>query len=382
VSTPTIAALHRLQDRREIDDLEHEWRTLEARIHCSFFTSWGWIGPWLKLVAPSTETYLFRASRSDETIGLALITRYRYLRGGVLPTWALALNEYPAEGHDMTIEHNGLLCEAAYSREVWSLLLETLSSIDRPWMEFRASGITVGDATHLNKWTPGYYVGDLILNATWVTDISRKRTLDDVLGEVSKNRRAQTRRSLRHFESQDGPLALAEARTLEEALAFFDEIGALHTIRWRRAGKTGAWVNSRWVEFQKEVIKQGLPRGEVQLLALYAGKRLLGGIYSYLWRGRVYMLQTGFAEPTSNIERPGYVAHCLGMALNGALGMTAYDFLCGDAVYKRSLSHEDEVLAWVILRRESFVARAQDAVIQVYRRLKSGLVKRSNQNGD
>ena len=48
---------------------------------------------------------------------------------------------------------------------------------------------------------------------------------------------------------------------------------------------------------------------------------------------------------------PGYVTHVLAIVHNHQRGMTGYDFLHGDDLYKRVLSNKQQKLYWIVLQR-------------------------------
>jgi CelD/BcsL family acetyltransferase involved in cellulose biosynthesis len=81
----------------------------------------------------------------------------------------------------------------------------------------------------------------------------------------------------------------------------------------------------------------------------------------------VYMLQTGFSLESDNTKRPGYVSHCLAIVLNTGLGFEHYDFMCGEAEYKRTLGEESASLAWLRLHKPLLKFRLETAVEQLYR---------------
>jgi CelD/BcsL family acetyltransferase involved in cellulose biosynthesis len=144
-------------------------------------------------------------------------------------------------------------------------------------------------------------------------------------------------------------------------------MGILHTARWNRKGMSGSFANPNWVAFHRRIIEQHFARGQVQLLRVAAGETTLGVIYSFIWRGQVYMLQTGFAAATDNNQRPGYIAHCMAMALNGHNGLEVYDFMCGDADYKQSLASEASPMVWARLRKHTLSNSVEDLFITTYR---------------
>ena len=370
MSSPVSGTLERL-DVTDVPALRAEWRSLEMRCGQSFFISWGWIGPWLELVLPRVEVFVFRARYRDDTVALGLLSRDRCKRGKILPRWVFALNESRSDGLDMVIEYNDLLGLPDHIANCRTLMLSTLLRTPYEWSELHLSGVDPAWRLALQPVEPDLYEYPPEQRSPWVTSIESLSDVDAVLGRVSRNRRSKIRQSIRHFESTYGPLHTSEPDSAESALAAFEQMGELHTARWNRAGLSGSWGNAHWADFHRRVILQGFTRGEVQLLSVFAGDVLLGSIYSFLWNDRVYMLQSGFAETQSNAERPGYVAHCLTMAVNGTRGLKVYDFMCGDAEYKQSLGDCAAPLAWTRFRRPSIWNLTEDGLLLFYRKMKA-----------
>src|SRR5690606_14565455 len=96
-------------------------------------------------------------------------------------------------------------------------------------------------------------------------------SLDDILSTLSRNRRWQIRRSIRHYEQTAGPLDCQSAQSAEQALEWFEQMGELHTRRWNRDGLAGSFANPIWVEFHRRLIGRAFDRQEIQLLKITAG---------------------------------------------------------------------------------------------------------------
>jgi CelD/BcsL family acetyltransferase involved in cellulose biosynthesis len=363
-------SLERL-DVTGIDALREEWRSLETRCGQSFFISWGWIGPWLELVLPRVEVFVFRARCSGATVALGLLSRYGCKRGKLLGVPVFALNEARTAALDMVIEYNDLLGLPDHIATCRTLMLQTLLKAPYAWSELQLSGVDPCWRLALQAVASDLYEHLPEQRSPWIANIEGLSDLDAVLGGLSRNRRSKIRQSIKHFESNYGPLRTSEPSSIEGALAAFDRMGDLHTARWNRAGLSGCWENAQWADFHRRLIVLGFERGEVQLLSVFAGDALLGSIYSLLWKDRVYMLQSGFSEPRSTVERPGYVAHCLAMVVNGSRRMKIYDFMVGDAEYKQSLADAGSPLDWARYRRRSFWNLSEDRLLAIYRRVKA-----------
>jgi CelD/BcsL family acetyltransferase involved in cellulose biosynthesis len=90
----------------------------------------------------------------------------------------------------------------------------------------------------------------------------------------------------------------------------------------------------------------------VQLLRTRAGDgKIVGHLYNFVYRGRVYCYQSGFARFADNRMKPGLVSHHLAIVMSRAGGLRYYDFLAGDSRYKRSLSNRVGEMVWIVMQR-------------------------------
>ena len=338
------AELVRVQTALSIAD---EWRALEANADASFFISWSWIGSWLSMALEAgVEIYLYRCTQNAQTIALGLLSRTRVTRHRIFRRTVLALNEIPQKGLDMIIEYNDLLIQRGDEQNVRARFAEDLRAAPVRWDELQLSGLPEASWQSIAGGSPKL---NAIVDETrtpWATDIREiNGDIDKLLAPLSRNRRWQIRRSIKAFQ-EDGELTTEVPATVEQALAHFDDMGRLHTARWNSVGKAGSFANPNWVAFHRAVIREGFARDEIQLLKISAGDNVMGYVYSFIWRGTAYMLQTGFAQEDDNTRRSGIVSHCLAMQYNSTHGVNTYDYMCGDAEYKRTLGAEGAPLVW------------------------------------
>jgi CelD/BcsL family acetyltransferase involved in cellulose biosynthesis len=282
----------------------------------------------------------------------------------------VALNTAVDPGADMCLEYNGVLARRGYEQAAEEKLLAALRETQLPWGELHVRnlakpGFVTGAAAALRRVTDDPFNG-------WCADLSPGLARDGILQRLSANRRSQIRRSLKASE-QSGALHVQEAESAETALAYFSRLGELHNARWRRAGIAGAFESPNWVRFHQAVIARGIGRGEIQLLRVTAGNEDLGYLYNLRWRNTVAMIQSGFIEPASNAHRPRFVCHLLAMEYNAARGATVYDFLGGNAEYKRVLADRPTCQENLRLQRpESPSFRIEEALVQLVRRWRGG----------
>jgi CelD/BcsL family acetyltransferase involved in cellulose biosynthesis len=350
------------------DDIRSEWLDLQARSDASYFQSWGWIGTWLTQVASDLRPMVVRVRLEDRLIGLGLLVERGIRRRRVFRSNALFLNEYPFDGRNMVTEYNGLLAERGFEDDACQAVVDYLSQEGRAYDEFHFGAITGAAAHSLEKAAAGKLkLGINKESLAWQADLrGLEAGIDGYFATLSSNARTQIRRALCLYEQQV-PLLVHEAQDVRQALTCFDLLKVLHEAYWQARGKRGSFANPRWVDFHRTLIQTRFDKGEVQLLEVAHGGAELGYIYSHIWRKRVYMQQTGFNVPTDNRMKPGYVAHTLAIQHNIDKGMHLYDFMHGDARYKRSLSNRSQRLYWAVLQRRRMKFRLENLLVKTVR---------------
>lgn len=331
---------------RSVDDLESvgiEWRDLEARADGSFFLSWSWMGPWARLMVERTAVKLLQCRAEGRTIGLAFLTRRRVTHGrGLIRATQLQLNMWDAPGCDMIIEYNGILCERGRERECWAAFAEVLQVFPRRWDELAIRSLTPEQRSHARATLGSYNEADDRAIPSWSVPLGAGHSAEEeLLAQLKKKTRQQMRQTLREFRAL-GPVVCERPQSLEEALAFFDEMGLLHAARWARVGVGGSFANPVWHAFHGGVIAEGFPRGEIVLTRVRVAGETVGFVYGFRWRGRFYAEQTGFKPQERNALRSGYLTHFLTMQTVAAEGVQRYDFLPDDTEsYKRLLAEPE-----------------------------------------
>lgn len=338
--------------------LEREWVECEAHVPAGFFLSSAWIGTWLATLPP-LRLYRVAARRGGDLVGLAAIVAHPLRPLLRAPSRGIGLNATGDDRWDCTaIEHNGFLAAPADQ----PLLLAALGE----WFaggagglgdELRLSGIAAGLSAeqlarhrllHNSQTRPGFAV-----------NLARVRASGDFATLLSSNARQQLRRAQRDY-AQDGEVAIAEARDVDEALAFFAALKALHVQSWGRRGRRHAFAAPYFEHFHRALIERSFARGAVQLLRVAAAKRAIGYLYNFTHGGRVYSYQSGF-DDADRKRRPGVVSHALAIAHNAAAGATVYDFLAGENQLKASFATDRYELTWQIVRRPRLKYRLESA---------------------
>jgi CelD/BcsL family acetyltransferase involved in cellulose biosynthesis len=328
--------------------LGEAWRSLEQRADGSFFLSWRWIGSWLAALPPGIEPLCLRARAGGEIVGLALLTPRRSRRAGLVAARQLHLNATGDPDLDRpTIEYNGFLLDRRVAAEAEQALLQFLAAQATLWNELVLDGVTPALADRL-----GALDGAILLRQRSICRFVDLAALGDGdgLAALGPNTRHQLRRMYRLCA---GP-RLEVASDATEAQGFLADLAALHQARWTARGHPGAFGSDFLMRFHRRLVGEGVPAGDVQLVRARAGDgRIVGHLYNFVHRDRVYAYQSGFPSQQDNRLKPGLLCHHLAMLMNRDRGLRVYDFLAGDSRYKRSLANRHGELVWIAVQRRS-----------------------------
>lgn len=199
-----------------------------------------------------------------------------------------------------------------------------------------------------HETTPSYY---LSLPESW----------DAYLASVHGKRRNWFRRTMRDFEKWVGDRGYAMERATDaESLARGMEIlEALHETRWSDAGQAGAFASERFKGFHHAYARVLLEAGRLELKWLVVGAEPVAIQYNFLGRDKVYFYQSGRIMDAPGNIRIGIVMHVLSIQEAMARGCAEFDFMGGDAEYKRRFTSTTRPLATIRVAPTSLVEVAR-----------------------
>lgn len=305
----------------------------------------------------------------------ALLGQRTVVRHGILRVRVLALNQSAIDELDQAwIERNGFYGGkvAHFGEDLAELLDRVLAEPD--WDELRLGGLMREQASAALALAASRRLHariELDEPVHWV-DLQRVRDLHsgDYLAALSANTRQQLRRARRLAESELGELRLDEATSSEEALDWFDRTAPLHRARW--AGATGpgggsGFDNPQFVGFHRRLIRIAFEHRGIQFLRLSAGSAVAAYLYNLVSDGHVHFYLSGIDYRVAEQARPGMLAHWLAIERNLQAGHRIYDFLAGDAQYKRSLATASDRMLWLVLQRRRWWLQAESVAKRLKR---------------
>jgi CelD/BcsL family acetyltransferase involved in cellulose biosynthesis len=344
------------------------WSELAAASpNCSVFLTEAWIGTWLEVYGPDLDPSILVFGSAGEAVGACLLVRTSQNQA-LLQVNRISLNASGEAAAETTyIEFNDLLCRAGWEERVAEAAARHI--LQQEWDELALDGFCNGRCYEVFQRVFGGLDSQEVWKPSYFVDLAAiRRSGIEYEMALSGSTRWQLRRKTRHFEAI-GPLRLEEAQDPAAALTMLDELAGLNRSRWAAREGT-AFVSPRCVEFHRELIRRRFPQRGVQLLRLTAGPQIVGLMYNLVHRGKVYFYQAGFQYSGDRRVSPGTVSfsqairHCLSQ------GFDDYDFLAGEARYKRSLSTGSRSLVWAVFRKPTLKLRTLNRLRRIHRRLR------------
>lgn len=338
------------------------WETLEARAgDDAVACSWAWTDAWLSHFGDLVPHRFALGELGGEPCGIALVTEGVNRKRGPFRVRTVHLGtagEPP--GETVYVEYNRVRVEPEHRPAFAARLVDELR--DEPgWHELRLDGFAPDEAEDFLAAEP--------LLESWrmdcpVMDLRNAGSADGaVLGALKSGARRKVRRSLEAL----GELETEWAATGEQALDIFAELVELHQQRWNASGQPGAFASARVRGFHRELIPQLQARGAAVLFRVRAAEGTVGCLYHFVERRRVLFYQSGLASYSNPRISPGFVAFTLCMQACCDRALCEYDFMAGDARYKRELSTTTRQLVWARGQRPALRWRVMDRLAAIRR---------------
>jgi len=343
----------------DLAGLEVRWRALEAEAPPNVFTSWTWIGSWLRATGARPELLAVRGEAGAD-VALALIGRSLDKRlFWQVPT--LRLNEAgDARADRAFIEYNAPLCRTGSETAVAQAMGDALAR-RTDWRAMRLSGV-VPDAPLLATISARRKTL-LDRSPVYCVDLEAVRSAGgDYLSLLSANTRSQIKRSAKDYPRGEAVVTLA--RDHPTARQWLAEMQALNAGRHA----DNAWDEPVFRAFAAEITQAGMADDSVELMRVGVDRAPLGYLLNFRCGGRAMNYQSAFAELASPKAKPGLMTHAAAVRHYANEGLDLYSLLAGKDRYKQSLATGEEVLEWWMLERFSLRLEAEYWLRRLLRR--------------
>ncbi len=348
------------------------WPALfDAAANASPFLSPAFVETWIEVFSgPFSGRWISWYDGDTCVAGTVLLSR-RSKRGPV-PVRLLVIGTGAEDGvNSPWIEYNDVLCRTGYEDQVADSLAGVLAAME--WDRLYLPGFAAGSVLQrvFKGRLPGFRESSpkpsLFLPLAGGGAESYERAL-------SKNTKGQLRRSLKLY-AERGAVKLTAAATQDESVAFLEGLAEHHRALWRRRGGGGGFRTDDIMRFHRGLVARGQEASYVDLVRATAGGAAIGYLYNYVYQGKVYFYQSGFEYEADPKIKPGLCTHALAIEHYGALGLSEYDFLAGDARYKRSLARGERTLYWAWIDWPNALMRAVNAAVGIKRWLERRIVR-------
>jgi CelD/BcsL family acetyltransferase involved in cellulose biosynthesis/acyl carrier protein len=324
------------------------WTDLEHRADPTFFLSWMWIGTWIEQAGLPHSVLVGR--QDGRIVCLGLLRKGVEWRHRAVRSRTIYLNETGNRDEDILyIEHNGFLCDPAVAGLVPRAIgfLRGNSDLGR-FDEIQLGGVP--EALYRELQESGFKLHLVNRKPTAFVDLRGLReTGTSYLSTLSSNTRYQVKRAVKMYEKR-GAITVEPARDTQQALHYFDQLGALHEASWNRRGSPGAWSYPFLVAFHRRLIERSFADGGIDIVKISCGGRPIGYIHCLVREGWIGSYLSGFAYEDDNKLKPGLVSFYHYIEHQLRAGGDTIDFLAGDQRYKMSLGQPGPSMCWVRLQ--------------------------------
>lgn len=351
--------------------LQGEWDDLLTRSRApSVFRTWAWQHAWWRHFGDEKELriYTTRDARGGLT-GIAPLCLSR--EGSVVLTRTLRF----LGTERVSSEYLDLIVDQSHEEAAAAALLGAVRA-SRDWDVLALSDLPEGSVA-LRFWEPRFQADGFHVEhgaSQEIPYLPLPATRGELRRTLTHSLRGAVSRALRKI----APSGYVYRATADPALhrPILERLFELHATRWAARKRPGKFGDERVRDFHRELVSTLGAAGAMRFGMLANGDRIIAILYSFEWRGVVSYYQAGF-EPESPDPSLPSTSYSPGLALIGATvedavsrGMTEFDFLRGDELYKRR---------WTLARRRTWSVTVirPDAWTAKARHVANGLIRSS-----
>jgi CelD/BcsL family acetyltransferase involved in cellulose biosynthesis len=344
-------------DITQKEQLGEKWLVLERDSDCSVFLSWLWIGNWLDVV--TDKLFLVEAYHDDKVVGLGFFVETTRKVFGCLPIKQWWLHRTGIQQQDqMWIEYNDFLLDESCSIAVKEEMIKAVTDLD-PSVKEVIIGLSASE--RLDCFSNYFAKLNFLEVSTVETSgylVSLSSSNDDYLNKtLSKNTRLQISRSKKILQSQ-GDLSFEVFSNPQKIAELYPKIASIHIDKWKDTNEGSGFSNPIFEGFHKAIALSNT-NNMVQVAVLTLDEVELGYLVNFVYNNRVYFYLSALQENADNKVKIGMTLHSEAIQYYTQQGIESYDFLGGDARYKKSLSNEKYNLEIKRYYRDEFILRLE-----------------------
>lgn len=355
-----------------LDNTDHAmlagwWGELEQHSDHHFFLSWHWIGTWLSTL--KSDYWILKGEDANGIVLLAvLVVNFQWYKG-FLPIRRLMVHRTGHEINDQIwIEYNGFLVAKHVGERGIQKAMTFLMDAGLQWDELVLGMTPLADlGAYRNSQLTEQ---DLVDSPTFEINLKRLREQGGNYRQMlSANTRSQLSRAEKAI-NKVSQLRIRRAEDATDALALFDRAGPLHIARFGHLGTSG-FVNPAFVNFHRCLIQTQFEHRVIEVCELTLDDQTAAIQYNFIYRNRVYFYLAGVDYKHVNQKfKIGQVLHVRLIEQHMNNGMDCYDFMAGEARYKRSLGEQVGNMGLIRLRRPTWQRWVEDQLRTLRGRVK------------
>jgi len=339
------------------EKLGEKWLELERDSDCSVFLSWLWIGNWLDVVAD--KLFLVEAYHDDKAVGLGFFVETTRKVFGCFSIKQWWLHKTGGQQQDqMWIEYNDFLLDKSCSTAVREQMIKAVADFD-PSVKEVIIGLSASErlACFTNSFTKlNFLEASLVKTNGYLASLSRLK--GDYLNKTpSKNTRSQVTRSKKILQSQ-GQLIFEVFSNPQKLVELYPKLASIHIDKWKDTNEGSGFSNPIFEGFHKAIALSNT-NNMVQIAVLTLDEVELGYLVNFVYNNRVYFYLSALQQNADNKVKIGLTLHSEAIQYYTQQGIEFYDFLGGDARYKKSLSDEKYNLEMKCYYRDDFILRLE-----------------------
>ena len=339
------------------EKLAEKWLTLERNSDCSVFLSWQWIGNWLDVV--TDKLFLVEAYHDDKVVGLGFFVETTRKVFGCIPVKQWWLHRTGIQQQDqMWIEYNDFLLDKSCSIAIREEMIKAVADF-APSIKEIIIGLSASErlACFTNSFTKlNFLEASLVKTNGYLASLSRLK--GDYLNKTpSKNTRSQITRSKKMLQSQ-GQLTFEVFSNPQKLVELYAKLANIHIDKWQDTNEGSGFSNPIFEGFHKAIALSNT-NNTVQIAVLTLNEVELGYLVNFVYNNRVYFYLSALQQNADNKVKIGLTLHSEAIQYYTQQGIESYDFLGGDARYKKSLSDGKYNLEMKCYYRDDFILRLE-----------------------
>jgi CelD/BcsL family acetyltransferase involved in cellulose biosynthesis len=346
-------------DPADLQALAPEWRALLADSESDEPTmSPDWLLTWWSVYGQldSRELRVIVLRHNGALVGLApLVFRRHWYRPGLPFRRLESMGSGERSGDGIVSDYLGVVARRGHEDAVATALVSALSAGSLGRWDEMVVPLMDGDKSMPFRLADAAGRAGLSANVEETTRapyIPLPQTWDGYLSALGKKGRYLIKRSLRDFEAwADGEWCVVEATssTLSDLKRILE---ALHEERWDDNGG-GVFRSRHFSAFHDQVMPLLLERDALELLCLQVRGEPVAAMYNVRWANKTYFYQCGRSRDVPSQIRPGGVLLYLAVRRAIEAGQREFDFLGGEALYKKQLALASRPLVNLRIARRS-----------------------------